>query len=78
MTPEKIYSIIADQFLVAVESLSPDTNFKDDLDADSIDLVELALTLEEELGLPEPAEGEELPVTETIKDLLEYINTIMG
>jgi len=78
MILEKLYNIIADQFMVTVDTLSPDTNFKEDLDADSIDLVQLALTLEEELGLPEPKDGEELPETETIGALLEYVNSVLG
>jgi acyl carrier protein len=78
MVLEKIYNIISEQFAVPVSTLTLETNFRDDLNADSIDLVEFAMSLEEEFNLPEPEDGEELPDTETIGAVLEYINSIIG
>ena len=47
------------------------SNFKDDLDADSLDLFELVMALEEEYGLEIPAE--ELSDVETVGDIIEYL-----
>ena len=48
-----------------------DTSFKDDLGADSLDLFELVMALEEEYGLEIPAE--ELTDIETVGDVIEYL-----
>ena len=48
-----------------------DTSFKDDLGADSLDLFELVMALEEEYGLEIPAE--ELSDVETVGDIIEYL-----
>ena len=47
------------------------TSFKADLDADSLDLFELVMALEEEYGLEIPAE--ELSDVETVGDIIEYL-----
>ena len=47
------------------------TSFKDDLGADSLDLFELVMALEEEYGLEIPAE--ELSDVETVGDIIEYL-----
>lgn len=48
---EKILEIIAAQFTMDVENLNPKMDFRDDLNADSIDLVELIMTMEDEFGI---------------------------
>ena len=48
-----------------------ETSFKDDLGADSLDLFELIMALEEEYGLEIPAE--ELTDLETVGDVVEYL-----
>jgi acyl carrier protein len=75
---DKVKSIISAQFSVAEDTLTLTTNLKTDLKADSIDLVELAMTLEEEFSLPEPADDAELPNMETIGDVLNYLKSIIG
>lgn len=77
MIYEKILKLVADQFAEDVESLSRDTNFMDDLSADSLDVVELSMTIEEEFGLGEISE-EELKSIATIGDLVDYVERASG
>ena len=68
---EKIREIIAEQLNCEEETIGMDTSFKDDLGADSLDLFELVMALEEEYGLEIPAE--ELTDMETVGDVIEYL-----
>lgn len=77
MIYEKILKLVADQFAEDVESLSHETNFMDDLSADSLDVVELSMTIEEEFGLGEISE-EELKSIATIGDLVDYVERASG
>ena len=61
---EKLCKLIADQFGVEPDTVNGDTAFVDDLGADSVDLVDLSMALEEEFGMEEMgAEGIEAIVT---------------
>ncbi|NMA86384.1 MAG: acyl carrier protein, partial [Tissierellia bacterium] len=51
MVFEKIKEMIAEQFRIDGEDITMDTSFREDLDADSIDLVELIMSLEDEFDL---------------------------
>ncbi|MEE8885472.1 MAG: acyl carrier protein [Eubacteriales bacterium] len=53
---EKIKKALAEQLDVDPSEITRDTNFKEDLDADSLDLFELLTTLEEEYDIEIPAE----------------------
>ena len=68
---EKMREIIAEQLNCDGETIGLDTSFKDDLGADSLDLFELVMALEEEYGLEIPAE--ELSDVETVVDIIEYL-----
>ena len=68
---EKMREIIAKQLNCDGETIGLDTSFKDDLGADSLDLFELVMALEEEYGLEIPAE--ELSDVETVGDIIEYL-----
>lgn len=68
---EKMREIIAEQLNCDGETIGLDTSFKDDLGADSLDLFELVMALEEEYGLEIPAE--ELSDVETVGDMIEYL-----
>lgn len=48
---EKVKKIISDTLNVDIERVVPDANFLDDLDADSLDSVELVMKIEEEFGV---------------------------
>lgn len=65
--------IIAEQLNCDGETIGLDTSFKDDLGADSLDLFELVMALEEEYGLEIPAE--ELADVETVGDIIEYLKS---
>lgn len=65
--------IIAEQLNCDGETIGLDTSFKDDLGADSLDLFELVMALEEEYGLEIPAE--ELADVETVGDVIEYLKS---
>ena len=68
---DKMREIIAEQLNCDGETIGLDTSFKDDLGADSLDLFELVMALEEEYGLEIPAE--ELSDVETVGDIIEYL-----
>lgn len=68
---EKMREIIAEQLNCDGETIGLDTSFKDNLGADSLDLFELVMALEEEYGLEIPAE--ELSDVETVGDIIEYL-----
>ena len=68
---ERVKEIVADTLGTEAEKLTEATSFKADLDADSLDLFELVMALEEEYGLEIPAE--ELSDVETVGDIIEYL-----
>ena len=53
---EKMREIIAEQLNCDAESIQPETSFKEDLGADSLDLFELVMALEDEYSVEIPAE----------------------
>lgn len=65
-------ALIADQFGVEAGSVTADTSFIDDLGADSVDLIDLSMALEDDFGLPEIQE-DELTEIVTVGDLYKYI-----
>ena len=69
---EKVCALIADQFGVEAGSVTADTSFIDDLGADSVDLIDLSMALEDDFGLPEIQE-DELTEIVTVGDLYKYI-----
>ena len=69
---EKLFKLIADQFGVEPDSVTADTAFVDDLGADSVDLVDLSMALEDEFGMEE-MEAEEIESIVTVGDLYKYM-----
>lgn len=69
---EKLCALLADQFGVDPDTVTADTSFEEDLGADSVDLVEVSLALEEEFGLEEIPE-EDLSSIVTVGDLYRYM-----
>lgn len=63
LSKEKIVSIIAEQLSVDVESVRPGSEFVDDLGADSLDLVELIMAMEEAFDIEISDEKAEKVVT---------------
>ena len=68
---EKMKELIADQLSVEADSITEASSFKDDLGADSLDLFELVMALEDEYGVEIPAE--ELTELATVGDVIEYL-----
>ena len=75
MVLEKVIRMVADQFMIDESEVTADTVFVDDLGADSLDVVELTMALEEEFSLPETPE-EELMNIHTVGDLADYISRV--
>lgn len=71
MILEKIQNILAQQFEVSADSISTDTNIVDDLGADSLDVVELIMSVEDEFGFSIP--DEDAAELVTVGKLAEYI-----
>ena len=77
MTAEKIMAMVAEQFAVDKDELSRDTCVVESLGADSLDIVELTMAVEEEFDLEEVSE-ENLQKISTIGDLIDYVETRVG
>ena len=71
---ERILEIIAEQFNMDVNELDEDMNFQDDLNADSIELVELIMSIEDELDVQ--VDDEKIEELKTIGDVLEYVEEL--
>ena len=72
MVFEKIRELICEQFDIDPEKITEETNFLQDLSADSLDFVELVMNIEDGFGLPEISE-EEIRSIQTVGDLVEYV-----
>ena len=70
---EKLKTIIAEQLNVSEDEVKAESNFKDDLGADSLDLFELVMSLEEEYGVEIPSE--DLEKIATVNDVIEYMKS---
>ena len=78
MTPETIFKtmqdLIAEQFAIEADEVTMDSSFVDDLGADSVDLVELVMAMEEEFDIGEIDE-EDLAGLKTVGDCVRYLNS---
>ena len=70
---EKLRALIAEQFSVSEDSIDMDTSFVDDLGADSLDVVELTMALEEEFDILEVDE-EAVTGFVTVGDVFRFIS----
>ena len=68
---EKMKEIIADQLGVSEDEVSLEASFKEDLDADSLDLFELVMALEEEYDVEIPSD--DLAELNTVGDVINYL-----
>ena len=69
--------LIAEQFAIDADEISMDSSFVDDLGADSVDLVELVMAMEEEFDIGEIDE-EDLAGLKTVGDCFRYLNSKLG
>lgn len=71
MESEKIIAILAQRFNTAAEEISAQTNLKTDLGADSLDVVELIMAIEDEFNIE--IDEQQMPTTVTVGDVVEYV-----
>lgn len=71
MMLEKMKELIADQLNTNAETITENSRFKEDLGADSLDLFELVMALEDEYSIEIPAE--ELQTMATVGDVMKYL-----
>ena len=76
MIYERLFDFIAEQFSMEPDEINEDTGFED-LGADSVDLVELAMNLEEEFGIDEMGE-EAIASIHNVGDLVNYLRGQLG
>jgi len=69
---ERVKNIICDQLAVESDKVSPTASFIEDLGADSLDIVELIMTMEEEFDLDIP--DEEAEKMKTVGDVIKYLS----
>ena len=80
MTAEEIFKtmqdLIAEQFAIDTDEISMESSFVDDLGADSVDLVELVMAMEEEFDVEIPdAEAEKIV---TVQNAIDFVAKIQG
>ena len=73
---EKVFQIVSDQLSVDRGELSRSTSFVNDLNADSLDTVELVMELEDEFDMTIP--DEEAEKLKTVGEAIEYVNKQMA
>lgn len=76
MVLERLKTMISDQFGIDEDDIDMDTSFKDDLNADSLDLVELIMAIEDEFDLQ--VADEEVENIQTVRDAVNYISELIN
>ena len=71
MVLEKVKMILANQFDVEEDTITPETNIQEDLGADSLDVVDMLMSLEDEFDVEIP--DEKIETTRTVSDVVTYI-----
>lgn len=69
---EKIQEIIATQFDKEIDDITMDTDVQEDFGADSLDIVDLLMSIEDEFDITIP--DEEITEMKTVSDLVRYID----
>ena len=70
---QKVKDIIVEQLGVDPERVKPEASFLEDLGADSLDIVELVMAMEEEFGIEIP--DDEAEKLRTVNDVVKYLET---
>ena len=69
---QKLSELVAEQFAMEPDEVTMDTSFEEDLGADSVDLVELVMAMEEEFDIGE-VEEDEVSELKTVGDCVNYL-----
>lgn len=75
MVLEKVKMILSSQFDVEEDNITPDTNIADDLGADSLDVVDMLMSLEDEFDVEIP--DDQIEKIRTVGELVAYIEENM-
>ena len=73
-TSEEVIAMLAKQLNKKIEELTPDKRIKEDLNADSLDIVELIMNIEEKYGITVPDEA--AMEIKTVQDLISFVDKI--
>lgn len=73
---EKIKEILAEELSLELDEINDDSDIREDLGADSLDMVQLVMSLEDEFNLE--IENEEIQSVTTVKGIVEFINKKRG
>jgi len=73
---ERVRKVLSEQLARDLDEVTLDASFEDDLDADSLDLVEAVLALEEEFGIEIPEE--EMEGVKTVKEAVDLAASKLG
>ena len=75
---ERLKKVIVEQLGVEADQVVPEANFMQDLNADSLDLVELVMAIEEEFSNPDKKfeiPDEDMAKLKTVQDALDYLKS---
>ena len=70
---DKVIKLISDATKVDIAKVKPETSFVDDLNLDSLDIVELMMKMEDEFGIEIPEEDAE--GLKTVNDVVKYLES---
>jgi acyl carrier protein len=73
---DRVRKVLADQLSVEVDEVTLDARFEEDLDADSLELVEAVLALEDEMGVEIPEE--EMEGVKTVRQAVDLVAGKLG
>ena len=74
MVFEKLQQLLAEEFSIEPEEITMETSFMEDLEADSLDLVEMMMALEDEFGI-DPITEEEAATIKTVGDVVALVKS---
>ena len=77
MTANRIIELVAEQFGIPAAEIVRETAFVDTLNADSLDIVELTMAIEEEFSISQVPEAT-MQGIQTVGDIIDYVEGVVG